>query len=327
MKLEITQILDSKSKVLQKTIKPDVLPNRFYLLYNDDFDLYKISTDFGEHFIAVHLENRTLYVSMYKRSISKSIFEKFIKFLFNKYAEAENLNIDSTKTWIGNTAIMRNWAPDIRKHTIDGETVFSGTVSREMFLDPESDHDGYDDLAVYISEEDMEYAGTEMVACMPSLGLADKFMPHIEGDKQNMTFADIGCGTGFVMQKVDREFRKVIGIERDKRIYGICVENVRKFNMDNVSIISSDVENIDDSIIDSIDVFYLYNPFVGETFRRFMKKINESISRRDRFVQVVYANPVCKDIMLSELGQFLDIKVLPKDDLFEILILRYRKIM
>lgn len=39
------------------------------------------------------------------------------------------------------------------------------------------------------------------------------------------------------------------------------------------------------------DTFYLYDPFRGETFKKVIKNIEESVRRKDRNVTIVYANP------------------------------------
>ena len=44
-------------------------------------------------------------------------------------------------------------------------------------------------------------------------------------------------------------------------------------------------------ILDMYDTFYLYDPFRGETFKKVIKNIEESVRRKSRKVTIVYANP------------------------------------
>lgn len=44
-------------------------------------------------------------------------------------------------------------------------------------------------------------------------------------------------------------------------------------------------------LLDMYDTFYLYDPFRGETFKKVIKNIEESVRRKDRKVTIVYANP------------------------------------
>ena len=70
----------------------------------------------------------------------------------------------------------------------------------------------------------------------------------------------------------------------------IARDNMKKLGEDMVAIFNEDATEFTD-LLDMYDTFYLYDPFRGETFKKVIKNIEESVRRKDRNVTIVYANP------------------------------------
>ncbi len=77
-------------------------------------------------------------------------------------------------------------------------------------------------------------------------------------------FLDIGCGKGLTL-KLAREypgFSKCGGVEYNKKIADICVRNMRRLGLDDVSVWAGDAREFKD--YESYDTFYFFNPFGPE---------------------------------------------------------------
>ena len=110
---------------------------------------------------------------------------------------------------------------------------------------------------------------------------------------------DCGCGLGFPMYLASKKFKKVIGVEMIPEISAKAVNNLKMMNVKNFEIINSDIRKVDDNILNQINVFYMFNPFVDCVFEEFIQKIANLISKKEKShpVWIIYVNATCENTM------------------------------
>ena len=128
----------------------------------------------------------------------------------------------------------------------------------------------------------------------------------------NFNFMDCGSGLGFPMYLASDKFNKVYGIEIISEIAQIARNNLENMQVKNFQIITSDIRNIDEDILNSINVFYLFNPFINSIIDEFIVKVVNSILKCDREVWIIYANAVCV-VNFSKYNDILPLKYLIDD--------------
>jgi hypothetical protein len=106
--VKATQVAEDKDVILRENILPNVWWNRFDLRFGSDYDLWEVKSDFGTHFIASHLDGDQIVVSMYLRRISPSIFDEFLKFLFQHYKTAKSVYILHSHTMCAGLETMEH---------------------------------------------------------------------------------------------------------------------------------------------------------------------------------------------------------------------------
>ena len=146
----------------------------------------------------------------------------------------------------------------------------------------------------YEKKEDSGLSSDEYCNHAPSASFVDKALKALNPNP-NHSFIDIGSGAGYAMYKASSKFKKVYGIEIDPRWNQIAEDNFRKLGLKNCTVFTSDINDIALEQIDDINVFYMYNPFQGQTMDLFSDKIEQSFIRHPRDVYIVYVNAVCQD--------------------------------
>lgn len=114
--------------------------------------------------------------------------------------------------------------------------------------------------------------------------------------KETDVFADIGCGMGRVTCFAGLfSFKKVIGIDLDKKLCNLATLNAQgmRFRNAHIEIIHSDALKLNQ---DEITVFYFYNPFGTKTMAKFLNRLEDSLKQKPRNIQIIYVNPICRDI-------------------------------
>lgn len=124
---------------------------------------------------------------------------------------------------------------------------------------------------------------------------------------QDRMFLDIGCGKGLVLKLAGEHpgFSKCGGVEYNKKLAGICVQNMHRLGLDDVSVWVGDAQEFED--YESYDTFYFFNPFGPEIFQDVIKKLPS------HGTTVIYHNPICHQLVLDT-GRFrLEKKLHDKD--------------
>lgn len=147
------------------------------------------------------------------------------------------------------------------------------------------------------SRDDMHSGQFENIGLAPSPHLLKQAFCDIQIDK-SWVLLDAGCGTGYVLYKLHNQFKNVYGYELNSELCKIARSNLKQVGVKNFEIFNKNINEIDIEFLTNINVFYLYNPFIGETFKNFIKKIVKSIELKDRPVYIVYANSTYRNTVL-----------------------------
>jgi SAM-dependent methyltransferase len=131
-------------------------------------------------------------------------------------------------------------------------------------------------------------------------------LPRSEVSAEDV-FLDIGSGKGRVLLQAARRyrFRRIIGVEISEELNVIARNNLERrrgrLAGRQVEIETGDAATYE--IPDDVTVAYLFYPFVGDTFRKVMARLVESLERNPRRFRLIYALPVMEDAIL-ETGMF-----------------------
>lgn len=100
---------------------------------------------------------------------------------------------------------------------------------------------------------------------------------------------DIGCGKGYVLWQARQwGFSKVGGVEYDEKLYEICLRNLTRLGLrSRVSVTCGDACTFAD--YGSYDVFYFFNPFMGDVMERVMAQIVAQC--RGKEIMLLYYRP------------------------------------
>ncbi len=109
---------------------------------------------------------------------------------------------------------------------------------------------------------------------------------------------DMGCGMGRVLAVASRyPFSRVVGVEISPGLCAVARMNLsncqprarcRDFEVVNANALSY-------SLPGDVSVVFFYNPFRGETLRRVIENIRQSLVERPRGLRIIYCNRVFFD--------------------------------
>jgi SAM-dependent methyltransferase len=106
-------------------------------------------------------------------------------------------------------------------------------------------------------------------------------------------FLDLGCGFGrVVIEATLYPFRRVLGVEIVPELVkraGLAVAANNRRSRCQATIVLADASTF--CIPDDVTVIFMNNPFLGETFKRVIANIIESVDRAPRRVRLVYLHP------------------------------------
>lgn len=146
------------------------------------------------------------------------------------------------------------------------------------------------DFLKRVDQSDFDYKSQDATACGASRERSLFDMCRIPGIF-NGKVLDFGCGKGSAIAIMKMAgIKEVDGVEQSYMLAEIARNNMKKLGENMVAIFNEDATEFTD-LLDMYDTFYFYDPFRGETFRKVIKNIEDSIRRKNRNVTIVYANP------------------------------------
>lgn len=117
-----------------------------------------------------------------------------------------------------------------------------------------------------------------------------EFEKHLDF-KSDEVFVDVGCAWGRLLGHLltHSKIKRFLGVELNPEV-AKCAQHIFR-NVPNIEIISGDILT---SLPKEGTIFYLFNPFDEVVFRRFIEKIEESISHP---VKLLYLHPMYRHIL------------------------------
>lgn len=118
---------------------------------------------------------------------------------------------------------------------------------------------------------------------------------------------DFGCGKGgAIISFLDYGFRKVGGVEFERKIFDVMISNFNNLGIDTkntVSCIYGDATRVTEKL-DEYNWFYYFDPFDKDIFTMTIHNLCESLKRKPRKVTVININPAFHDVVIDS-GYFI----------------------
>ena len=116
------------------------------------------------------------------------------------------------------------------------------------------------------------------------------------------TFVDLGSGKGQILLiAAQLPFRRVVGVELNEEFSRCAQRNVERasprLRVPEVETVTANV--LEWPIPDDTSVIFMFNPFIGQTYRTVMHRVFESYDRQPRDLHIVYAVPWEHNWLLS----------------------------
>jgi 23S rRNA (uracil1939-C5)-methyltransferase len=139
--------------------------------------------------------------------------------------------------------------------------------------------------------------------------LYNKVIEYVK-QEDNPTLLDLYCGVGTISCAVSKYCKKVIGIEVVKEAIINAEENIKINNINNIEFVNNKVENVIDSIKDSMDVVILDPPRSGSD----TKTLNTIKDISPKTIIYVSCEPttLARDLIILS-GKYNVIEVTPFD--------------
>jgi SAM-dependent methyltransferase len=150
------------------------------------------------------------------------------------------------------------------------------------------------DGSVFTGGENCTYDGSQWLSVRRAL----KDLAPAPSD----VFVDLGSGKGKALLIAGRlPYSRVIGVEIDDELSEHARQNIRQARS---RLCAQDVKSVTASVLDwpipdEASVIFMFNPFIGQTFRAVVDRIIESYDRRPRTLHIVYLYPWEHDWLLS----------------------------
>jgi SAM-dependent methyltransferase len=131
---------------------------------------------------------------------------------------------------------------------------------------------------------------------------SSRLLNYLKPGDLSTGFLDVGCGKGRLMAMAAAYgFTDITGIDFSKKLCEAAARVCRSIESKYPNT-SFDIEYADAryyAISESVGVIFLFNPFDAEVMGEFIKRVFESLERRNRPLKILYANPQCKQLWLD----------------------------
>ena len=128
----------------------------------------------------------------------------------------------------------------------------------------------------------------------PSLARLMRALPVPAGSR----LVDLGSGKGGAILTLARcGFEEIVGVELSPELIRIAEANMRRAEVRGVAFMHADAAGFAD--VDRFTHVYLYHPFPCAVVERVVANLGASLARRERPLTVIYANPVCHQVLAS----------------------------
>lgn len=116
-------------------------------------------------------------------------------------------------------------------------------------------------------------------------------------------FLDVGCGKGFCLSFVAKEFRpaRIAGVEINEAWAAVARQNLSREGVE-AEVYATDILRF--AHLPDFNCFYLFNPFDRETVTHFMYRLSDSLLTNAGQVVLLYNNPVFHDVVQPYSNRF-----------------------
>lgn len=125
-----------------------------------------------------------------------------------------------------------------------------------------------------------------------SYRILETALEQVTGNRRH--FVDIGCGKGRALCVAARHgFSKVTGIDFSPEFCAAAVRNLQHSPCP-CEVLLEDAAGW--PVPDDADCLFFFNPFDAEIMEKAIRRISESLRRNPRKLQVIYVNPLYRDL-------------------------------
>ena len=155
------------------------------------------------------------------------------------------------------------------------------------------------DTVGLVPVDDLGLGGSRRVSAVHYYGTGWREMQAIlrRVDPRGGTYVDYGCGKGrSVLAAAGARFDRVVGVELSAHLVEVARRNVARYRRPGlapIEIVHADAAS--HTLEDDESVFFFYNPFGADVLALVLDRVERSLQRRPRAVQLVYVNPVHAD--------------------------------
>ncbi len=196
-------------------------------------------------------------------------------------------NLPALKKWIEYIKLFwyfaSNWNPRLAffllRHEVRGEKKYQIATSQPAELK---------DLTIH--QKDTRQASRYEAV---NYYILEKLLEKMTSFAEPRNFVDLGCGKGRAMVVAAHYgFNNIKGIDFAEEVCAAAARHMEPMQQRlgiTYSVVCADV--LEYSIEPEDSVFFMFNPFTGETIARFLDKLEDSLLHHPRDIYFLYASP------------------------------------
>jgi SAM-dependent methyltransferase len=158
---------------------------------------------------------------------------------------------------------------------------------------------GVDDLTNSVTKEKRRHASVyQPINYYTAEQLFDQlFLEDVEG-----TLLDLGCGKGRVFGiGAAYDFKHIVGVEFSEKLCLYARETaqevIAQYEGVKVEVVCQDASAY--PIPAEVSTIFMFNPFDATIMQQVVERIDETQQLHPRNIKILYANPVCKKVLLE----------------------------